>query len=229
MKTKTSSVSRPVTESEYGPTSISDGVRGELHAAAAYGDLADGPHGTFIKMPAGYVSPTHIHTEDYWAVVVKTYPSDAVARALVQRATVTRQWQLFLNRCAVLLIPVSAELPFPDGLDLQGDAAFNECGMRSFCCERPLRWVCRYWRSRRDSWVKVRSACKSLPAAIARICVCLLVRRSRLEEHRPLPSIRAADTRIRGVFARWCRLEATSCRTRVCLSACFYPSGGEGS
>jgi Asp-tRNA(Asn)/Glu-tRNA(Gln) amidotransferase A subunit family amidase len=125
MKTKTSSVSRPVTESEYGPTSISDGVRGELHAAAAYGDLADGPHGTFIKMPAGYVSPTHIHTEDYWAVVVKTYPSDAVARALVQRATVTRQWQLFLNRCAVLLIPVSAELPFPDGLDLQGDAAFQ--------------------------------------------------------------------------------------------------------
>jgi Asp-tRNA(Asn)/Glu-tRNA(Gln) amidotransferase A subunit family amidase len=125
MKTKTSSVSRPVTELEYGPTSISDGVHGELHAAAAYGDLADGPHGTFIKMPAGYVSPTHIHTEDYWAVVVKTYPSDAVARALVQRATVTRQWQLFLNRCAVLLIPVSAELPFPDGLDLQGDAAFQ--------------------------------------------------------------------------------------------------------
>jgi Domain of unknown function (DUF4437) len=70
MKTKTSSVSRPVTELEYGPTSISDGVHGELHAAAAYGDLANGPHGTFIKMPAGYVSPTHIHTEDYWAVVV---------------------------------------------------------------------------------------------------------------------------------------------------------------
>jgi Domain of unknown function (DUF4437) len=36
----------------------------------AYGDLANGPHGIFIKMPAGYVSPTHIHTEDYWAVVV---------------------------------------------------------------------------------------------------------------------------------------------------------------
>lgn len=55
----------------------------------------------------------------------KTYPADAVARALVQRATVTRQWQLFLNRYAVLLIPVSAELPFPDGLDLQGNAAFQ--------------------------------------------------------------------------------------------------------
>jgi hypothetical protein len=69
-KTKPSSVSRPVTELEYGPTGLTDGVHGELAAAAAYGDLSNGPHGTFIKMPAGYVSPTHIHTEDYWAVVV---------------------------------------------------------------------------------------------------------------------------------------------------------------
>src|SRR5215510_6089396 len=56
---------------------------------------------------------------------IKTYPADAVARALVQRAAVVRQWQLFLNRYAVLLIPVSAELPFPDGLDLQGNEAFQ--------------------------------------------------------------------------------------------------------
>src|SRR5262249_45299373 len=46
----------------------------------------------------------------------KTYPTDAVAQALVKRAAVVRQWQLFLNKYAVLLIPVSAELPFPDGL-----------------------------------------------------------------------------------------------------------------
>jgi amidase len=56
---------------------------------------------------------------------IKTYPADAIARALVQRETVMRQWQLFLNKYAVLLIPVSAELPFPDGLDLQGNAAFQ--------------------------------------------------------------------------------------------------------
>jgi amidase len=55
----------------------------------------------------------------------KTYPADAIARALVQRATVVRQWQLFLNRYAVLLIPVSAELPFPDQLDLQSNEAFQ--------------------------------------------------------------------------------------------------------
>lgn len=55
----------------------------------------------------------------------KMYPADAVARALVERATVNREWQLFLNRYAVLLIPVSAELPFPDGLDLQNNGSFQ--------------------------------------------------------------------------------------------------------
>ena len=70
MKTKASSVSTPVTELKYGPTGISDGMHGELTAAPAYGDLANGPHGTFIKMPAGFVSPTHTHSEDYYAVVV---------------------------------------------------------------------------------------------------------------------------------------------------------------
>jgi amidase len=56
---------------------------------------------------------------------IKTYPADAVVRALMQRATVTRQWQQFLSKYAVLIIPVSAELPFPDQLDLQGSAAFQ--------------------------------------------------------------------------------------------------------
>jgi len=55
----------------------------------------------------------------------KTYPADAIARALVERATVIRQWQVFLNGYAVLLIPVSAELPFPDGLDMQGAESFQ--------------------------------------------------------------------------------------------------------
>jgi Asp-tRNA(Asn)/Glu-tRNA(Gln) amidotransferase A subunit family amidase len=70
-------------------------------------------------------------TQRYLAVVaavrprIKTYPADVVSRALLQRATVVRQWQLFLNKYAVLLIPVSAELPFPDGLDLQGNAAIQ--------------------------------------------------------------------------------------------------------
>lgn len=64
------SVSTPVTELHYGPTGVSDGVHGELNAAPAYGDLAHGSHGTFIKMPAGFVSKTHSHTGDYWGVVI---------------------------------------------------------------------------------------------------------------------------------------------------------------
>ena len=50
---------------------------------------------------------------------------DAVAQALLRRATLVRQWLLFLERTPVLLLPVSAELPFPDGLDMQGEAAFR--------------------------------------------------------------------------------------------------------
>jgi amidase len=55
----------------------------------------------------------------------KTYPADAVARSLVRRASLTREWLLFLARYPVLLLPVSSELPFPDGLDLQGEAGFQ--------------------------------------------------------------------------------------------------------
>jgi amidase len=54
-----------------------------------------------------------------------TFAPDAVARALVRRATLTREWLQFLDRHGVLLLAVSAELPFPDGLDLQGEASFQ--------------------------------------------------------------------------------------------------------
>src|ERR1700722_11866125 len=64
------SVSTPITDLKYGPTGISDGVHGELYAAPAFGDVSRGPHGTFIKMPAGFVSPPHTHSDDYWSVVL---------------------------------------------------------------------------------------------------------------------------------------------------------------
>src|SRR5580698_4950138 len=50
-----------------------------------------------------------------------TFRCDVVARALLQRATLTREWRLFLVEYPVLLLPVSAELPFADGLDLEGE------------------------------------------------------------------------------------------------------------
>jgi amidase len=46
------------------------------------------------------------------------------SRTLTRRATLVRQWQQFLVEYPLLLLPVSAELPFPDQLDLQGDAAY---------------------------------------------------------------------------------------------------------
>jgi amidase len=48
---------------------------------------------------------------------------DAIPRALVRRAGLVREWLRFLDRHPVLLLPVSAELPFPNDLDLQGHAA----------------------------------------------------------------------------------------------------------
>jgi len=44
---------------------------------------------------------------------------------LRERATVTRAWQVFLERCPVVLLPVSAELPFDANLDLRDDASYR--------------------------------------------------------------------------------------------------------
>jgi amidase len=56
----------------------------------------------------------------------KVFPFDASAlsKALTRRATLTRQWLEFFEKYAVLLMPVSAELPFPDQLDRKDDASF---------------------------------------------------------------------------------------------------------
>lgn len=53
------------------------------------------------------------------------YEVTTLSKILVRRATFVRDWQVFLQSYAVVLMPVSGELPFPDGLDMQGDAAFQ--------------------------------------------------------------------------------------------------------
>jgi amidase len=55
---------------------------------------------------------------------IYSFDADALSRALTRRATLTRQWLEFLEVYSVLLMPVSSELPFPDGLDLRDDASF---------------------------------------------------------------------------------------------------------
>jgi amidase len=56
----------------------------------------------------------------------KVFPFDsaALSRALTRRATLTRDWLTFFESHPVLLMPVSGELPFPDGLDRRDDASF---------------------------------------------------------------------------------------------------------
>lgn len=47
--------------------------------------------------------------------------------AVQARVGFLRQWQLFLREHPVLLCPVSAELPFPDGLDVESADSFRRC------------------------------------------------------------------------------------------------------
>ena len=56
----------------------------------------------------------------------KVFPfdADALSKTLTRRATLSRQWLQFFETYAVLLIPVSGELPFPDGLDRRDEASF---------------------------------------------------------------------------------------------------------
>jgi amidase len=56
----------------------------------------------------------------------KVFPFDAAAlsKTLTRRATLTREWLAFFEKYAVLLMPVSGELPFPDQLDRKDDASF---------------------------------------------------------------------------------------------------------
>jgi amidase len=56
----------------------------------------------------------------------KVFPFDqaAFSKALTRRATLAREWLQFFETYAVLLIPVSGELPFPDNLDRKDDASF---------------------------------------------------------------------------------------------------------
>ncbi|AOR71719.1 amidase [Burkholderia stabilis] len=56
---------------------------------------------------------------------VRDLPADVISRALVRRTTLTRQWRLFLDEYAVVLLPVSSELPFRDDLDRQGLDGFE--------------------------------------------------------------------------------------------------------
>jgi amidase len=52
------------------------------------------------------------------------FETDALSKALTRRITLTREWLRFFEQYAVLLMPVSGELPFPDHLDRKDEASF---------------------------------------------------------------------------------------------------------
>jgi len=64
------SSSLPADKVQFGPTGIKTEI-GELKAGPAYGDLSKGRHGTFLRMPAKFVSPLHSHTADYFGIVIQ--------------------------------------------------------------------------------------------------------------------------------------------------------------
>ncbi len=59
------SLSIPATQINYTETGI-----GPIKVAPGYGDMTKEAHSNFVKIPGGFNSPPHFHTEDYYAVVV---------------------------------------------------------------------------------------------------------------------------------------------------------------
>jgi len=55
---------------------------------------------------------------------VTPFDGAALSKALTRRLTLARQWLELFETYAVLLMPVSGELPFPDQLDRKDDASF---------------------------------------------------------------------------------------------------------
>lgn len=56
---------------------------------------------------------------------VRGLPADVISRSLVRRTTLVRYWRLFLDQYAIVLIPVSGELPFADDLDQRSPESFD--------------------------------------------------------------------------------------------------------
>jgi amidase len=57
--------------------------------------------------------------------LVATMQIGDLSAALARRLGIARAWQLFLERHPVVLLPVSAELPFENDLDLRGPEAYQ--------------------------------------------------------------------------------------------------------
>lgn len=67
--------------------------------------------------------PAALYVLNRFRDMARALPADAIPKALVRRATLTRKWQLFLAEYPVLLVPVSGALPFAQNEDQLSQAA----------------------------------------------------------------------------------------------------------
>ena len=86
---------------------MGDGYQGLVEAAQREGDIGA------ITALAGQKA------------LVENLQLGDLSAALSRRLGIARAWQLFMERHSVLLLPVSAELPFANDLDLQGQEAYE--------------------------------------------------------------------------------------------------------
>lgn len=71
--------------------------------------------------------PDANHVYRMLSEVVEAPDINGLMDTLQTRASMIREWQMFLDAHTVLLCPVSGELPFPDQLDVESDEAFRRC------------------------------------------------------------------------------------------------------
>ena len=121
-----------------------------------------------------------------------------ISKALTRRVTLAREWLVLFEKYAVLLMPVSGELPFPDQLDRKDDASFA----RVWHAQLPQ--IAIPFMGLPGLTVSTglvggsRSACRSSPAATAKTSALPPARRSR-------PAARHRRDRS-------CELESVRCR-----------------
>lgn len=119
-------------------------------------------------------------------------PSDVITRALVRRTTLTRQWRLFLGEYAVVLLPVSPELPCPDDLDRPGPDGVDrvweaQLTLRARACppfriplqraarrvDRLPRYLSKTFDARHRTVARLPVPLPGDPAPIAHVCYCI--------------------------------------------------------
>ncbi|MGO9359890.1 MAG: amidase family protein [Xanthobacteraceae bacterium] len=86
---------------------LADGYQAMVDAAAREGD-------------AGAINVLRHHR-----TTIASFDLGSFSKLLTRRATLLREWQTFFETYAVAVMPVSAELPFANHLDMRDDASFE--------------------------------------------------------------------------------------------------------